>query len=149
MTDAEFHHAIRRIWRLHWLHYGGQALLMVGVVLAMGKQVGLSTRQAPPSASGPALLLLGALVPVVGLLLYLLARRLRPNLRRRAEENMRIYQARIFLRNSLLGLLGLPFLLAYALSRGALELPAYGFLLLVLAFLTAPSAPAYQRWLLS
>ncbi|GGG47773.1 hypothetical protein [Hymenobacter glacieicola] len=149
MTDAEFHHAIRRIWRLHWLHYGGQALLTVGVVLALSSQVGLGTPHASATASGPALLLLGALVPVVGLLLYLLARRLRPNLRRRAEENMRLYQARIFLRNSLLGLLGLPFLVAYALSRGALELPAYGFLLLVLAFLTAPSAKAYQRWLLS
>ncbi|GAB3238352.1 hypothetical protein GCM10027346_30850 [Hymenobacter seoulensis] len=149
MTDAEFHDAIRRVRRWHWLHYLLQALLMLGVVAAMGSQLQPQAARQPQAPSGLALGLLGALVPVVGGILYLVDRRLRPNLRRLAEENLRIYKGRVFLRDSLLGLLGLPFLVSYFLTRGVLELVACGFLLVVLCLVTAPSAKTYQRWLLS
>ncbi|MBC8084541.1 MAG: hypothetical protein H7Z21_15195, partial [Hymenobacter sp.] len=95
------------------------------------------------------LLLVGALVPLAGVLLYLVSRYMRPNLRRPAEENLRVYQGRILLRNSLLSLLGLPLLISYVFTRGVAELVACGVLLLVLCVLTAPSAKAYQRWLIS
>ena len=148
MTDADFHQAIRRIRRRHWLHYPAQALLMGSVTLAGGNQMATKTAPQPLLASWPALLLLGVLVPLVGVLLYMVARRMQPNLRRPAEENLRIYQSRILLRNSLLSLLGLPLLVSYVFTRGTLELVTYGALLLALGWLTRPSAKAYQRWLL-
>ncbi|TGD79835.1 hypothetical protein [Hymenobacter wooponensis] len=148
MNNADFLQAIWRIRRLHWLHYPVQTLVMASVVLGLGSRL--------PSAAGservaawPGLLLLGAMVPIVGLLLYSVSRRLRPNLRRLAEENLRIYKGRIFLRNSLLCLLILPLLVSYVLTHGTLELVCCGILLLVLPLLTAPSPKNYQRWLLS
>jgi hypothetical protein len=148
MDNAAFHYAIRRIRRLHWLHYPVQTLVMAGVVLGLGSRLpGSSTTE--QVAAWPGLLLLGAMVPLVGVLLYSISRRLRPNLRRLAEENLRIYKSRIFLRNSLLCLLVLPLLVSYVLTQGVLEIVCSGILLLVLPLLTAPSAKNYQRWLLS
>lgn len=148
MNTTAFHQAIRRIRRLHWLHYPVQALVMASVVLGLGSRLP-GVAPAGQAAAWPGLLLLGAMVPVVGLLLYSVSRRLRPNLRRLAEDNLRIYKSRIFLRNSLLGLLLLPVLVSYVLTRGRLEIVCCVILLLVLPILTAPSAKAYQRWLLS
>lgn len=149
MTDADFHRAIRRIrWR-HWLHYSVQALLMGALVLAGGNKVAGGSSPQPALASWPLLLLLGALLPLAGVLLYLISRRLTPNLRRPAEQNLRVYQSRMLLRNSLLSLLGLPLLVSYVFTRSPLELIACGVLLLTLCILTVPSAKAYQRWLLS
>ncbi|GAB2792812.1 hypothetical protein HNQ93_003657 [Hymenobacter luteus] len=149
MNNPEFHQAIRRIRRLHWVHFPAQALLMTSVVLlaSRGVEAGQPTRL--PAASWPVLILLSLLIPVVGALLWWLYRRMRPNLRRRSEENLRIYQSRLILRNSLLNLLSLPLLVSYFLTRSPWELVAGGGLLLVLCLLTAPSARAYQRWLLS
>jgi hypothetical protein len=148
MNNADFHQAIRRIRRLHWLHYPVQALVMAGVVLGLGSRLpGAATSE--QAAAWPGLVLLGAMVPVVALLLHSVSRRLRPNLRRLAEDNLRIYKSRIFLRNSLLGLLLLPVLVSYVLTHGWLEIVCCVILLLVLPILTAPSAKAYQRWLLS
>ncbi|TPG66671.1 hypothetical protein [Hymenobacter nivis] len=148
MTDAEFHEALGRIRRRHWLHYGAQALLMGGAVLATGPRMAVGAAANPRLATWPLLLLLGALMPVVGALLYAVSRSLRPNLRRPYAENLRIYQARIFLRDSLLGLLALPLLASYVVTHAATDLAICGGLLLVLGRLTVPSAPTYQRWLL-
>ena len=149
MTDADFHRAIRRIrWR-HWLHYSVQALLMGALVLAGGNKAAEGSSSQPVLASWPLLLLLGALLPLAGVLLYLISRRMTPNLRRPAEQNLRVYQSRMLLRNSLLSLLGLPLLVSYVFTRSPLELVACGVLLLALCLLTVPSAKAYQRWLLS
>ncbi|WP_310392173.1 hypothetical protein [Hymenobacter sp.] len=149
MTDADFHQAIRRIRRLHWLHYPAQALLMGGAVLAAGSRTAVSTTLEPRLATWPALLLLGALVPVAGLLLFGLYRRMRGNLRRPAEENLRIYQSRVFLRNSLLSLLALPLLASYTVTHQVLDLVAGAVMLLALSWRLAPTAATYQRWLLS
>ncbi|TGE06594.1 hypothetical protein [Hymenobacter fodinae] len=148
MNNPDFHLAIRRIRRLHWLHYPVQTLVMAAVVMGLGSRLsGLAGSAVTPA--WPGVLLLSAMVPLVGLLLYSVSRRLRPNLRRLAEDNLRIYKSRIFLRNSLLGLLILPLLVSYVLTHGWLEIVCCGILLLVLPMLTAPSATAYQRWLLS
>ncbi|MGI4885564.1 MAG: hypothetical protein ACRYFR_11450 [Janthinobacterium lividum] len=149
MTDAEYHQAIGRIRRRHWLHCGAQALLMGSAVLATGRQAAVGAAANPRLATWPALLLLGALVPVVGALLYAVSRNLRPNLRRPYAENLRIYQARTLLRDSLLGLLGLPLLASYVVTHQASDLAICGGLLLVLGRLTVPSAETYQRWLIS
>lgn len=149
MTDAEFHENIRRIGRGHWLHYAAQALLTGGAVLAAGHQAAATLATNPRLATWPALLLLLAVVPLVSVALYGVGRRMRPNLRRPYAENMRIYQSRLLLRNSLLGLLGLPLLVSYLLTQQAIDLVTYAGLLLLLAWQTAPSAPKYQRWLLS
>ncbi len=149
MNNPDFHLAIQRIRRLHWLHFPAQALLMAAVVLAAGRQ--LSPAGAGPEprlATWPALLGLGVLLPVVGMLLYGTARRLRPNLRRLAEENLRIYKSRLVLRNSLLNLLSLPLLILYSLTRTWWQLAGAVLLVLVLCLATAPSAKKYQRWLL-
>ena len=149
MTDADFHRSIRRIrWR-HWLHYSVQALLMGAVVLTGGSRVAGSTSGQPVLASWPLLLLLGVLLPLAGVILYSISRRMTPNLRRPAEQNLRVYQGRMLLRNSLLSLLGLPLLVSYVFTRNILELATCGVLLLALCLLTVPSAKAYQRWLLS
>ncbi|QJX45506.1 hypothetical protein HMJ29_00545 [Hymenobacter taeanensis] len=148
MNNADFYQHIQRIRRLHWLHYPVQTLIMAAVVLGLGSQL-LGSAISERAAAWPGLLLLGAMVPVVGLLLYSVSRRLRPNLRRLAEDNLRIYKSRIFLRNSLLCLLILPLLVSYVLTHGTLEIGCCVILLLVLPSLTAPSAKAYQRWLLS
>lgn len=149
MTDADFHHAIRRIRGRHWLHYLVQALLMGGALLAGSSRAAPSGAPQPQLASWPLLLLLGVLLPLVAGLLYVVARRLQPNLRRPAEQNLRVYQSRMFLRNSLLSLLALPLLVSYVFTRAPLDLAACGILLGMLSFLTLPSAKTYQRWLLS
>jgi hypothetical protein len=149
MDNAHFHLAIRRIRRLHWLQYLVQTLLMAGVVLGLGSRIASTGATVPKVASWPAVLLLGLMIPVVGLLMYSVSRRLRPNLRRLAEENLRIYQSRIFLRNSLLTFFILPLLVSYVLTHGLLEIVCSGILLVILPLLTAPSAKDYQRWLLS
>ena len=149
MTDAEYHRNIRRIRRAHWLHYPIQALLLTTAALAGSSQVAIPTAVNPRFATWPALLLLLALLPLVSLVLYAVSRYMRPNLRRPYAENMRIYQSRIVLRNSLLGLLGLPLLAAYLITHQVVDLITYAGLLLLLSWQTAPSATTYQRWLLS
>ena len=148
MTDADFHQAIRRIRRRHWLHFPAQGLLVGAAMLATGSRTAVGATLEPRLATWPALLLLGALVPAVGLLLYGLYRRMRGNLRRPAEENLRIYQSRVFLRNSLLGLLPLPLLASYVVTHQALDLAAAAAMLLALSWRLAPSAKTYQQWLL-
>ena len=148
MTDAEYHAAMRRIRRGHWLHYPVQALVMGGVVLAtLGRIAGPGAAN-PRLATWPALLLALALLPLLSLALYAIAQYMRPNLRRPYAENMRLYQSRLLLRNSLLGLLGLPLLAAYLLTRQPLALLACAALLGLLAWRTAPTAKKYQRWLI-
>lgn len=149
MTDAEFHRAIGRIWRQHWLHYAAQALLTGGLVLAAGRHTAPGAAVNPRLATWPALLLLGALVPLAGLFLYAAARQMRPNLRRPYAENLRIYQSRTLLLDSLTGLFGLPLLASYLFTHHATDLAICGGLLLFLAWRTRPTAQTYQRWLLS
>ena len=148
MTDAEFHYFIRRIRRRHWLHYPVQALLMGGVVLAAGRRAAGGATLEPRLATWPALLALGAVLPLVGVALYGISRYMRPNLRRPVAENLRIYQSRVLLRNSLLGLLGMPLLASYVLTHRATDLALCGAMLVALSWQTAPSAQTYQRWLL-
>ena len=148
MTNTDFHRAIGRIRRRHWLHYPVQALLMAGGVLAGSGRAAVGPTLEPRLATWPALLGLFALLPVVGLLLYGISRYLRPNLRRPAEENLRLYQGRVLLRNSLLGLLVLPLLISYAIGHQVLDLVMCGVTLLVLGWQTQPSAQKYQRWLI-
>jgi len=149
MTDAEYAAAIRRIRRGHWLHYPVQALLMGGAVLAARGHIAGPGAANPRLATWPALLLLLALLPLLSLVLYAIAQYMRPNLRRPYAENMRLYQSRLLLRNSLLGLLGLPLLAAYLLTRQPIDLLACAALLGLLAWRTAPNARKYQRWLIS
>ena len=148
MTDADFHQAIRRIRRRHWLHYPAQGLLMGGAVLAAGGRTAAGTALEPRLATWPVLLLLLALVPLAGLALRVVFRYMRPNLRRPAALNLRIYQGRVFLRNSLLGLLALPPLASWVVSRNPWELAVAAGVLLALGWQTAPTAAVYQRWLL-
>jgi len=148
VTDADFHQAIGRIRRRHWLHYPVQALLMVGGILAGSSQAAVGPTLEPRLATWPTLLGLLALLPVVGGLLYIVSRYLRPNLRRPAEENLRIYQGRVVLRNSLLGLLALPLLVSYAIGHHPLDLALGGMILVALGWQTRPSAQTYQQWLL-
>jgi len=148
MTDADFHLAIRRIRRRHWLHYPAQGLLMSAVVLVGGGRAAVGATTEPALATWPALLGLGALLPVLALLLYAVFRQMQPNLRRPAALNLRVYQSRVFLRNSLLSLLGLPMLVSFVFTRQPLELVACGGILLALSWQLVPSAVTYQRWLL-
>lgn len=147
MTDADFHRAIGRIRRRHWLHYPVQALLMGGAVLAGSSRTAVGPTLEPRLATWPALLWLLALLPIVGFLLYAVSRSLRPNLRRPAKENLRIYQARVVLRNSLLGLLALPPLASYLIGNHPYDLVFGAAVLVALGWQTRPSAQAYQRWL--
>jgi hypothetical protein len=149
MTDADFHKAIGRIRWLHWCHYPVQGLLMGAVVLLADGQSAVGPTVEPRLATWPLLLLLVALVPTVGLFLYAVYRRMQPNLRRPAELNMRVYQSRIFLRNSLLGLVGLPMLASYVFTHAVVDLVVCGAMLLALSWRLVPSAKTYQRWLLS
>ena len=149
MTDAEFHRAIRRIRRQHWLHYAAQALLMGGAVLAAGCRAAAGTAVNPRLATWPVLLLVVGLVPLAGLFLYAASRQMRPNLRRPYAENLRIYQSRTLLLDSLVGLLGLPLLASYLFTHHATDLATCGGLLLFLAWRTRPTAQTYQRCLLT
>ncbi|MBJ6111343.1 hypothetical protein JAO73_20145 [Hymenobacter sp. BT523] len=149
MTDADFHRAIRYVRRVHWLHYPVQGLLMAGAVLVAGAHAAAGPSTEPQLATWPALLSLVALVPVLAVVLVALYRRLRPSLRRPAEENLRIYLGRIFLRNSLAALVALPMLGSYAFTHSWFDLGAGAAMLLALCWRLAPSAHTYQRWLLS
>lgn len=148
MTDAEFHRAIGRIRGWHWLHYAAQALLMGSVVLGGAGRAAVGATLEPRLATWPLLLGLLAAVPLVGLLLYIITRALRPNLRRPAALNLRVYQGRLLLHNSLLGLLALPPLGAYALGHHRHDLVLCGAILVATAWQTRPSAHTYQHWLL-
>ena len=149
MTNADFNRAIRYVRRVHWLHYPVQGLLMAGAVLLAGSRAAAGSSTEPQLATWPALLSLVALVPALGLVLAALYRRLRPSLRRPAEENLRIYLGRIFLRNSLASLVALPMLASYAFTHALFDAAASGAMLLALSWRLAPSAKTYQQWLLS
>jgi hypothetical protein len=87
-------------------------------------------------------------LPVAGLLLYGLYRSMRPSLRRAPEGNLRIYKARIFLRNSLLALVPLPLLASYVVTHKPFDLIAAGVMLVALCWRLTPTAKTYQAWLL-
>lgn len=148
MTDEEYHCNIQRFRRRHWLHFAVQALLMGSAVLVGHGRVAGPASINPRLATWPMLLWLAVLLPLLGVVLYAVCQSIRPNLRRPYAENMRIYQSRLVVRNSLLGLLSLPLLASYLLTHQALDLVVYGSLLLLLGWRTAPSAKTYQRWLL-
>jgi hypothetical protein len=149
MTDAEYNHNIRRFRRAHWLHYGAQVLLMGGALLAGRGRVAGPAAINPRLATWPALLTLAVAVPLLAFVLYAVCQSIKPNLRRPYAENMRIYLSRLVVRNSLLGLLGLPLLAAYLITHQPAVLAIYAGLLLFLSQRTAPSAKTYQRWLIS
>jgi hypothetical protein len=81
-------------------------------------------------------------------LVYLVSAQIKPNLRRPEAENLRLYKSRIFLRNSLLALLGLPPLVTYTITKSPVDLVFFGCLLLTLCVVMVPSAKTYQRWLI-
>lgn len=149
MTDAEYHCNILRFRRRHWLHYAAQGLLMGAAVLAARPRMAGPGEDTPRLATGTNMLVLLAAIPLVSLLLYGVCWAIRPNLRRPYAENMRLYQSRLVVRNSLLALLGLPLLAWYLLQPQPLVLVAYAALLAALAWRTLPTARAYQHWLLS
>ncbi|MDJ0363986.1 hypothetical protein QMK33_02390 [Hymenobacter sp. H14-R3] len=149
MTDAEYNLAIQRFRRSHWLHFGVQGLLMSGAALAgKGK---LTTAVAGNSwlITWPIWVALTLALLLLGMVLYTVCRRIRPNLRRPYAENMRIYQSRLVVRNSLVGLSSLPLLAANLFTHQGVILVAYVGLLLLLGWRLVPSARTYQRWLLS
>ncbi|MVN77137.1 hypothetical protein GO988_12445 [Hymenobacter sp. HMF4947] len=149
MTDEEYHQNMQRFRRRHWLHFGVQGGLLGGAALAGHHQPVALAAIDSRLATWPVLLALLVAVPLVSIVLYAVCQSIKPNLRRPYAENMRIYQSRLVVRNSLLGLLGLPLLAVYILTHHAGALVAYGALLLLLSRQTVPSAKTYQRWLLS
>ncbi len=60
MADPTYDEAIRRIRRMHWLHYPIQAAVMAAFVLAASRRTAGSGTVNPQLATWPALLLLGA-----------------------------------------------------------------------------------------
>lgn len=148
MTDAEYQANIQRFRRRHWLHFAVQGLLMGSAALLGRRRVAAPTAINPQLATWPMLLGLAVALPLLGVVLYGITRSIRPNLRRPYEENMRLYQSRLVVRNSLLALLGLPLLAAYLVTRQPVDLVTYAAVLALLSWRTAPSARAYQRWLL-
>ena len=148
MNDADFALAIRRIRRQHWLHYPVQGLLMSSVLLLGSTRAAGGNTPEPTMATWPVLLGLLLLLPVLGLLLYAVFRQMQPNLRRPAALNLRVYQSRLFLRNSLLSLLGLPLLISFVFTRQPHELALCAAILMALSWQLAPSAATYQHWLL-
>lgn len=149
MDDSAYHTAIRRIRRWHFLHYPAQGALMAALVLAAGRHAAAGPAENPRLATWPALFWVVALLAVVGVLVSFVSSYIKPNLRRPAAENLRLYQGRIFVRNSLLGLACLPPLAAHALTGDGWNLLFFGCLLLVPCLVAAPSARSYQRWLIS
>lgn len=121
---------------------------MAALVLVAVRRTAGSGAVNPRLATWPALLLLGGLLLLVGVLVYLVSSQIKPNLLRPEAENLRLYKGRIFLRNSLLGLTALPPLVTYTITRSPLELIFFGGLLLTLSVVLAPSAKTYQRWLI-
>lgn len=148
MTNEEYNQNMQRFRRRHWLHFGVQGGLLGGAALAGRHQaMGLAAIDSQ-LAAWPVLLALLVVVPLVSVVLYAVCQSIKPNVRRPYAENMRIYQSRLVVRNSLLGLLGLPLLATYLLTHHAGALIGYGALLLLLGLQTVPSAQTYQRWLL-
>ena len=121
---------------------------MATLVLGAGRRTANSQAVNPALATWPALLLLGGILVLVGVLVYLVSSQIKPNLRRPEAENLRLYKSRIFLRNSLLGLIGLPPLLTYTVTKSPVDLVFSACLLLTLCVVMAPSARTYQRWLI-
>ena len=148
MTNAEYNQNIQRFRRRHWLHFAVQGLLMGSATLAGHSEVAAPKDINPRLATWPVLLGLVVALPLLGVVLYAVCQSIKPNLRRPYAENMRIYQSRLVVRNSLLGFLGLPLLAAFLLTHQVLYLVTYGSLLLLLGRQTEPSAKTYQRWLL-
>ncbi|QDA61312.1 hypothetical protein [Hymenobacter jejuensis] len=148
MGDEAYDKAIRRIRRLHWLQYLLQAGLTAALVLLAKQRAAASTAVEPQLATWPALLLLTGLLVLVSVLVYIVSKYIKPNIRRPSAENLKMYQSRIFLRNSLLGLISLPPLVSYALTQNPWDLVFFVCLLLVLCTVTVPSARTYQRWLI-
>ncbi len=148
MDNPAFQQAIRRLRWQHWLHYPVQGLVMAGVVLLAGPRTAVGPTLEPRLATWPVLLLLVALLLLAGLVLAAFYRRMQPNLRRSPQGNMRFYQARIFLRNSLLALVPLPLLGSYVLTHQPFDLAIAGAMLVALGWRLAPTAATYQRWLL-
>jgi len=138
--------AIHRLRRMHILQYLVLAGLMLALVLLAGH--GIQAAGARQNMSPIIALLLVLLVLVVGGL-YLVFRRIRPNLRRPEVENLRIYQSAVLLRNSFLALVSLPPLLLYHFTADWLHLLAFGLLLSALCVLTMPTESKYRRWLLT
>ena len=148
MTDAEYHANIQRFRRRHWLHFAVQGLLMGSAALAGHGKVAAPKDINPRLATWPILLGVVVALPLLGVVLYAVCQSIKPNLRRPYAENMRLYQSRLVVRNSLLGLLGLPLLASFLVTRQAIDLVTYAALLALLGWRTAPSAKAYQEWLL-
>ncbi|GGF24292.1 hypothetical protein [Hymenobacter cavernae] len=136
---------IQRIRRIHFAQFPVQAALMVLLVFSTGHRLRV-TGSAPSPA--PAILALSLLLLVVGACLYLVSKRIRPNLRRPEEQNRKLYLSGIILRNSFLGILGLPPLMIYHTSRNWPDALFFGVLLLALCLLTVPTEQKYRRWLL-
>jgi hypothetical protein len=149
MTNAEYHANIQRFRRRHWLHFGVQGLLMGSAALLGRSRVAAPAAINPQLATWPMLLALAAVLPLLGVVLYAVCQSIKPNIRRPYAENMRLYQSRLVVRNSLLALLGLPPLAAYLIMRQPIDLVTYAAVLALLGWRTMPSARAYQRWLLS
>lgn len=149
MENDVYNAAMRRIRRLHFLHYPVQGALMTSLVLATGRRTAHGGADNPQLATWPNLFVVMALLAVVGVFIHFVSSYIRPNLRRPAAENLRLYQGRIFLRNSLLSLACLPPLAAYAVGGSSWNLVLFGVLLLVPCLVTAPSAQTYQRWLMA
>ena len=148
MTDAEYQFNIQRFRRWHWLHFAGQGLLMSGALLTVRRMIAGPGEEVPHLATGTNMLALLGAIPLVSLMLYVLCRAIKPNVRRPYAENMKLYQSRLVVRNSLLALLALPLLAWYLLRPQPLALASYVVLLLALAWRTVPTARTYQRWLL-
>jgi protein-S-isoprenylcysteine O-methyltransferase Ste14 len=137
--------AIQRIRRVHFAQFPVQATLMILLTLSAGHRLRSTTTTSSPA---PAILALGLLLLIVGGCLYLVSKRIRPNLRRPEEQNRRLYLSGIILRNSFLGILGLPPLMIYHVTGHWLDLVFFAALLLFLCLLTAPTEPKYRQWLL-
>lgn len=137
--------AIQRVRVVHFAQFPVQAALMALLAFSTGHRL-RPTGAAETSA--PAILALALLLLIVGGCVYLVSKRIRPNLRRPEEQNRRLYLSGIILRNSFLGLLGLPPLMLYHLNGHWPDLVFFGVLLLILCLLTTPSEPKYRRWLL-
>ena len=149
MDEQAFSRAIGHLRRQHFLHYALQAALMAGLVLAAGRRLAGNGTENPKLATWPLLLAMLALLAIVGVLVQFVSGYIKPNPQRPAAENLRLYQGRVFLRDSLLGLAALPPLAAYALGGGGWNPVFFAVLVLVPCVVTAPSGAAYRRWLVS
>ncbi|QNE38850.1 hypothetical protein F1C16_04415 [Hymenobacter sp. NBH84] len=138
--------AIRRIRRMHILQYLVLGGLMLTLVLLTDHR--LQTTNTRQNTALVVVLLLVLLVLVMGGI-YLVFRRMRPNLRRPEAENLRIYQSVVLLRNSFLALVSLPPLLLYHLTSEWVNLLFFGVLLVALCVLTLPTERKFRRWLLT